>query len=131
MVTLISGAISCLPSPMEHHLDVAQVYESLEKEKCGHRVKLAALVARNMVDCPLCKSPILFVCDEGSGAKFRFKYGKQMYELSAEGKPWWFSRNSAPILVQQRILCVLGLVDGWKVRSPSHLVGYHAFQAKC
>ena len=79
-------------------MDVVQVYESIEREKCGHRVRLDAVISSNSIVCPTCHSTIQFVCDGGSEAKLRFKYGKKTYEISSEGKSWWCSRKSVPIL---------------------------------
>lgn len=124
MSTLNGQEASYLPSPKDHHLDVAQVYESIDREKCGHRIRLDAVVSNNIIVCPTCHSTIQFVCDGGSGAKLRFKYGKQIFEISSEAKPWWFSRKSVPIYAQQRISSVLGLISGWKVRLVPYPVKY-------
>jgi len=110
---------SYLPSRTDRPLDTCHVYDSVEKKSCGHRLRLKAAILLDV--CPICQSRIQLICDDGDEPKnvIRFLFGKQRYELSLQQpKPtwqWWSINRGRTPLAQQRIGCVLGLVDGWKI----------------
>ena len=109
------------------------LYKSFkERDQCGHTVVVnhhSSLLG--VAACPICDTPVAYVADgavakkDSGGSSVYFKYGKMVYRLSVptrkqqeQLKPWWmFWKDDSTVTAQQRIMSVLGISHGMKVRT--------------
>lgn len=130
----------------------ARLTESAKHETCGHVVAWQQIAASSgagsAATCPVCGSLVGFVQDVGSAPNdsvpdsctptVEFKYGKVVYRLSVAQqqnnhggaqqveRSWWmfWRGHDSCTTAQQRIMSVLGISRGMKVRGMSMIVRY-------
>lgn len=121
--------VSTLSDPLHA---TAVLYKSFkERDQCGHTVVVnhhSSLLG--VAACPICDMPVAYIADgvvakrDGGGPSVYFRYGKMVYRLSVQArknqgqhKPWWmFWKDDSTVTAQQRIMSVLGISHGMKVR---------------